>query len=280
MTNPLNYIVGCMAASELNYETQKIQTEHRLKLARFWGIEDGNNILEIGCGQGDTTAVLAYLVGENGFVHGVDIASPDYGAPLTLGESIDYLKSSSLSSRIQVDFERDILSDDVAFNEHTFDAVILSHSSWYLNNAHELEKILQKLKKWGKKLCFAEWDTRVTTAEQLPHFLAVLIQAQYECFQSETSSNVRTLFTPMDLKEIATKAGWNITHEKSIYSPMLQDGEWEIHQTLSEYHDKLINSNEMPSRLSTLIQSQIKLLEDAINKNNVRPMAAYTFTAE
>lgn len=71
---------------EDNAAIQYIQTEHRLKLGLFWGIKEGSRVLEIGCGQGDTTAVLAHLVGENGYVHGVDIAPEDYGAPLTVGK--------------------------------------------------------------------------------------------------------------------------------------------------------------------------------------------------
>ncbi|MBW9235691.1 class I SAM-dependent methyltransferase, partial [Leptospira santarosai] len=59
---------------------QSIQTQHRLKLAEVWGIKDGKRVLEIGCGQGDTTAVLAYLVGDKGFVHGIDIAPTNYGS--------------------------------------------------------------------------------------------------------------------------------------------------------------------------------------------------------
>ncbi|MBQ8508498.1 MAG: hypothetical protein IJ493_01165 [Clostridia bacterium] len=48
-------------------------------------------ILEIGYGQGDTTAALAAIVGEGGFVHAVDIASPDYGSPETLGQARERL---------------------------------------------------------------------------------------------------------------------------------------------------------------------------------------------
>lgn len=51
---------------EDNAAIQYIQTEHRMKLGLFWGIQEGSRVLEIGCGQGDTTAVLAHLVGSTG----------------------------------------------------------------------------------------------------------------------------------------------------------------------------------------------------------------------
>jgi ubiquinone/menaquinone biosynthesis C-methylase UbiE len=84
-------IVECMAINGDNSNIQRVQTEHRVKLAQFWGIKEGSRVLEIGCGQGDTTAVLSHLVGETGFVHGVDIASPDYGSHITLGATVIYI---------------------------------------------------------------------------------------------------------------------------------------------------------------------------------------------
>ena len=41
---------------------------------------EGSRVLEIGCGQGDTTVVLAELVGEEGKVIGVDPGPLDYGS--------------------------------------------------------------------------------------------------------------------------------------------------------------------------------------------------------
>lgn len=114
-------IVKCMPINEFDSTIQKVQTEHRLKLVDFWNIKEGSKVLEIGCGQGDTTAVLAYTVGETGFVHGIDIASPDYGSPVTLGNSMAFLKNSPLGNRIKVNFELDILQAEVDFPEKSFD---------------------------------------------------------------------------------------------------------------------------------------------------------------
>jgi SAM-dependent methyltransferase len=272
-------IIGFMATSEIYSHIQRVQTAHRLKLAEFWGIREGSRVLEIGCGQGDTTAVLAYLVGEDGLVHGIDIASPDYGAPLTLGQSIGFLQESGLGSRIKVDFEFDILSNEVHFPDGYFDFVILSHSSWYLNSFEELQEILKVLKKWGNTLCYAEWDTRIKTAEQVPHFLSILIQAQYECLKKNSFSNVRTLFTPMDAKEIAKSSGWNVIAEKSFPSSELQDAEWEIEHTLNHFEEELAAIKSMPMKLENLIRSEIKLLGDSVGENSPLSMSTYSFVA-
>lgn len=56
------------------------QIEERVQLVKAWGIQPGENIIEIGCGQGDCTVTLATAVGEKGSVTAVDPASLDYGA--------------------------------------------------------------------------------------------------------------------------------------------------------------------------------------------------------
>ena len=170
-THIIEEIVKCMPINEFDSTIQKVQTEHRLKLVEFWNIKAASKVLEIGCGQGDTTAVLAHTVGDTGFVHGIDIASPDYGSPVTVGDSINFLKNSPLGNRIKVDFEMDILTDEVEFPEKSFDYIVLSHCSWYLRSPEEFLEILKKIQKWTNVLCFAEWDTRVQSNEQLPHFL-------------------------------------------------------------------------------------------------------------
>lgn len=51
---------------------------------------EGAKVLELGCGQGDSTAVLAAIVGSAGHVTGVDPGSLDYGeVPLTFGLTIN-----------------------------------------------------------------------------------------------------------------------------------------------------------------------------------------------
>lgn len=56
------------------------QTTHRINLLAKWDIKEGDKVLELGCGQGDCTAVLAAAVGESGTVTAVDPGPPDYGA--------------------------------------------------------------------------------------------------------------------------------------------------------------------------------------------------------
>jgi ubiquinone/menaquinone biosynthesis C-methylase UbiE len=62
-----------------NPNVQVGQTEHRINLVLKWGVAEGDHVLELGCGQGDCTAVLATAVGEKGTVTAIDPAPPEYG---------------------------------------------------------------------------------------------------------------------------------------------------------------------------------------------------------
>ena len=83
----LENIARHTAWSAEHLDVQRVQTQFRMQLAEGWQIPQGAKVLEIGCGQGDMTAALANAVGTQGHVTAVDIASPEYGAPVTLGQS-------------------------------------------------------------------------------------------------------------------------------------------------------------------------------------------------
>jgi len=66
------------------FEAQAERVQERVNYAIFWDVREGESILEIGCGQGECTAVLATAVGEHGKVTALDPAPPDYGAAIYL----------------------------------------------------------------------------------------------------------------------------------------------------------------------------------------------------
>jgi ubiquinone/menaquinone biosynthesis C-methylase UbiE len=64
------------------FSIQHSQTLHRLALLQQWNISTSSKVLELGCGQGDCTTVLASAVGEKGRVIAVDPAELSYGTAL------------------------------------------------------------------------------------------------------------------------------------------------------------------------------------------------------
>ncbi|WP_458120066.1 class I SAM-dependent methyltransferase [Paenibacillus sp. Z6-24] len=277
----LDEIISCMAVAKDHPEMQRVQTRHRLNLVDFWDIPPGSKVLEIGCGQGDTTAVLAHRVGRDGLVYGIDIASPNYGSPVTVGDSAKFLLKSKLGFQTRMEYGVDLLSPETDFPAATFSHIVLSHASWYLNSNEELTAILRKIHKWGKKLCFAEWDTQIQNMHQFPHLLSVLIQAKYECFKESSSANVRTLFTPQDIRDAAAEAGWVIRREQVIAANDLQDGQWETETVLRDYGRELDELEHLPDKLKMLIRSEVRLLEDSVRGlDHLESMSAYAMTAD
>lgn len=276
----IDQILACMAMAQEDLENQRIQTRHRMRLVETWGIEEGDRVLEIGCGQGDTTAVLAYMVGESGFVHGIDLADPEYGSPVSIGESAEFLKRSELGSRIQMDFNFDFLKADARLEEEGYDIVVLSHSSWYLRSHDQLLAILQKARKIADRICFAEADVRIDRMDQVPHLLAVLIQAQVEVFKANSVSNIRTLVGREDAIRLMERAGWHIVEEDRVEEPELQDGEWEIQYTLHEVMQEATYMEGIPEKWGDLMQSLGELLAYFESKEMAAPLGSFILIGE
>lgn len=263
--------------SGLEGDLMRAQFEHRLRLIDFWKIREGSKILEIGCGQGETTAALAYTVGEYGFVYGVDVAGENYGEPETLGKARERLMSSQLGERINMDFGVNILSDSFNFEDNTFDYIILSHCIWYLSSYEELYKLLFKVRPWGRKLCIAEWNPCITNLSQQPHFMAANIQAICESYHISERFNIRTMFYPHEIDNSVGAAGWDIVDCENIISPDVQDAFWEIDIVKDVYPQKIYTLKNMPPKLKKLLLSQIYQLSSC---DTPMAMSVYALIAE
>ncbi len=76
-------LAAFLLVTENGLKSQAAQISHRQEIIGTWGgISPGKKVLEIGCGQGDCTIVLAHAVGEGGTVDAVDPAPPGYGKRL------------------------------------------------------------------------------------------------------------------------------------------------------------------------------------------------------
>ncbi|PMU48476.1 SAM-dependent methyltransferase, partial [Pseudomonas sp. GP01-A3] len=75
-------------------------------------------------------------------------------------------------------------------------------------------------------------------------------------------------------------AGWTIIDEKTITSPDLQDGKWEVYKTIEDIDIELSKINDMPAKLKELILSEMKMLNDSIKSNGIKPLSIFAFVAE
>lgn len=246
-----------MAAWIADPDVQVAQTRYRLRLAETWQVPEGASVLEIGCGQGDMTAVLADLVGPNGTVVGTDVAPPGYGAPVTVGQSAQHLLDGPLGSRIRMRYETDALTDDVGTG---YDLVVLAHCSWYFASADLLERTLWKARELGGRLCLAEWDPEPAAVNQLPHLLAVLAQDR---IAGDTDVNVRAPLTRATLLGALERTGWQVEQVTEVDTSALQDADWEV----------AIALHEAPEGLAKEL-----LRQTAADRGNA-PLPAYALTA-
>jgi len=186
------------------------QIAHRMELVEMWQPQSGAHILEVGCGQAETTTVLALAVGSSGHILAIDKAPPEYGTP-PIGEVHHAIKSTSLGSRITFQVSTDILSPAIEFPHNMFDLVVFSHSSWYLTDPEELLKLLVRVRPWAKRLAYAEWDIVPQNSMQVPHMLSVLLQVHLKALIPQLDVlNVGSLILPQDVRSMAETAGWNI----------------------------------------------------------------------
>ncbi|PQE28386.1 SAM-dependent methyltransferase protein [Rutstroemia sp. NJR-2017a BBW] len=229
------------------------QIRHRIDLVDFWEIPPSSHVLEIGCGQGDTTIVLADRVGPDGHVDALDPGAPDYGicllfsfhlsqmkyisSPQTLSSAQAQIKSSPVGNRITfhntfpVPFLHQQSQNQAPLQNSTkkYSHIILSHCSFYFSSPHDLAQIITECANWSDKICFAEWSLQARELEMVPHLLSVLLQAT--CFErkGEGDGNVRCIRSPERVKEVFLRTGWEVERERMEgVESGVRDGEWEV----------------------------------------------------
>jgi SAM-dependent methyltransferase len=271
-------LASLMAASALSPDEQLRQTGFRVALVDAWQIPGDARVLEIGCGQGDTTAALADALGARGRVIAVDVAEPTYGAPITIGDSARHLSEGPLGSRVKFRFGFDVLDPQNAFPDDAFDAVVLAQCTWYFDSLDQLRQTLRQIRPWAPRLYLSEWDLEPRALEQTAHLLAVLIQGQIEAYRSESTSNVRTPYSREALRGVLDETGWAVDSETLVDASALDDAAWEVDACLE---DSLPESArlDLPPRLRSLLASQGDVLRRIAARDGNRPLPAYCIAA-
>lgn len=231
------------------------QAAHRSNILSGWNILPGSNILEIGCGQGDCTTVLASIVATAGHVDAIDPAPLDYGSPWTLGEAQAQIKTSEVGSWISF-HQATPLDFLIHVPEGRYDAAVFVHSSWYFSSPTELRETFAMLKGKAKKLCIAEYALSAGSKAGMPHVLAALTRASLELCNPESQANIRNAFSHKALRGMAEESGWRLASERIVVpEETLEDGKWEVGTVLGE--DFLAEADGMvkEQRMRMLLES-------------------------
>lgn len=220
--------------NDMSVQIEKVQVEHRLQLINTWRIPPGSTILEIGCGQGTCTTVLATAVGPDGHVDAVDPGPPDYGSPYTLSQAQAHISSGALGSRITWHNAEatDVLATSGGKN---WDYVVFSHCIWYFDSRDNLDTMLRALKGRVGSILVAEYALKATERDAEPHLLSVIARASLEAHNPSSTANIRCLLSPAGIKEMAEAAGWKVGDESNIVPAAgLLDGVWETDEVRSK----------------------------------------------
>ena len=261
--------------------TTAAQLRHRMALVEFWRPKAGDRVLEIGCGQGDCTAVLAHAVGGRGKVVATDIAPPGYGAPVSLGETHGDLLSSGVGKRIEFHTCANLLDPKWEFPGEHFDLAVFAHSSWYMSSPQKLEDLFSRVRPWAKRLGYAAWQPVPQSVSQVPHLAAILLQAHIRSYWPEHGiGNLHSLITPSQARSMAEAAGWAILDEQVTDSSRgLEDGEsWELDNAMHQVEELVGSKGEAVSaHARNLIIAEGDLLDMLGRQGKRESLPTYMF---
>ncbi|KAK8090449.1 hypothetical protein PG997_005410 [Apiospora hydei] len=175
--------------------------QHRLSILKALSIPAGSRILDIGCGQGESTLALALELGERCRVTGIDTALPDYGTPYTVSQAQAHSLRSVLGPRIE--FHREdpathLLPEESGdLQQQTtpkYDAAVLCHSIWYFPDQATVTQLFQTLSRAGiPRLYLAEYDYSGPLPAQQPHILAARSQSLFHACKTPRAAGRFTL---------------------------------------------------------------------------------------
>lgn len=173
------------------------------------GIQPGSRVLEIGCGQAQTTRALADAAGPAGHVVAIDAAAVDYGTPINIGDSASHLLEQQVSGHITFLFETTVTAD-LLTRFGPFDSAILSHSPNFFDSRALFSRTVEALLNFSQTLCIADWHTVPMRPSQLPHLLLLHLQAQQYTDRPDPSLNCRLALSELEVCHTAERSGWNV----------------------------------------------------------------------
>jgi SAM-dependent methyltransferase len=255
---------------------QNSQTTHRLNILNSWNISPSSKIIEIGCGQGYCTTVLASLIGPEGHIDAIDPAPLNYGSPSTLGEAQARISRSEIGDRVSwhqsppFDFLKNV-------PEGTYDVAVFVHSGWYFASPTELRDTFAMLRGKSRYLCIAEYSLSATEKGAIPHVLAALARTSLEVYNKNSEANIRNAFSPKALRRMAEDSGWALASERTIVpEEALDDGGWEVKSVLGEGFleeaDEVVGDERVRIVLDSMREAVRAAVSNLVEGQKVRTM--------
>jgi precorrin-6B methylase 2 len=265
------------------------QLAHRVDVLSQSNIQDGDRILELGCGQGDCTSALALLY-PNSHITAVDPAPSGYGSPETLGQAHERIKSYDIGSRIEF-VQATPTAHLQNVEEGAYDVALLCHSLWYFSSRDEVMATMEALESKAKKLFIAEWALKSHSREGDVHVQVALTRATCEAHIPDSTQNIRTALSPSQIKQCVMDSRWKLQRE-GVVTPgqLLEDARWELVMLLQkDVRDENIFMKRAKTRirkdrihvvLESMLESVKSSVEAVGGKENVRCMDVWVGSFE
>lgn len=220
------YDPATIASTAKLYGLLPAQTAHRINLLSHSHLDTARHILELGCGQGDCTTMLALLY-PSAHITAVDPGPRDYGNPETLGQAHDRIKGYDIGKRVTFHQAAPIEFLSNA-GEGEYDVAVLCHCLWYFSSTAQVKDTFTALRSKVKKLFIAEWSLSSHAPSSHAHVLAALTRAACEAHIPHSMENIRTPVAPAAIKTLAAEVGW-VLEDETIVEPAdgLEDAHWE-----------------------------------------------------
>lgn len=258
--------------------------KHRLSILKAWSIPQGSQILDIGCGQGESTLALALELGARSRITGIDTARPDYGLPYTVSQAQTHSLSSALGRRIQFhrqDPETHLFSPTAATDgeqpnvqapaDHTYDAAVLCHSIWYFPDRATVAALFQTLSRAGiPRLYLADYDYSGSLPEQQPHVLSALSQALFHAYKVPREAgrftlNIRAAPPATDVLKAAREAGFEVVREGVVVPDRgMLEGHFEARYTQGDKYAARVRAEGLKPDQEEQILSYVPLIREKL----------------
>lgn len=249
--------------------------QHRLNVCTQWALPRHSRLLDIGCGQGDSTLILATEISSTGHVTGIDTAPPNYGSPYTVAQSQAHiLASRPLGSRITFihDDPLRILRDPEYHGQ--FDGAVFCHSLWYFASESVVRDLFLTLAEAGvRNIYLAEWTGEAVDPSQIPHRLGAEAQMLLHSSRAEAKSprlmdqNVRSALLPEELLKLADNTKWRLVRRGVVQTPQnMPDGRREAQFVQSSFFRKSVLCEKLDKDLENKLLGRCEEVVEVTKK--------------
>jgi ubiquinone/menaquinone biosynthesis C-methylase UbiE len=221
------------------------------------GIKKGMHILDIGCGRGDVSFLLADMVGIEGSVLGLDLDD----------NALEVARERASENKLKnVDFIKSDLNN-LSIDNDEFDAIVGRRVLMYLPDPRKVISELSNMLKIGGMMIFQESDSTMSSKSIIPMPLHKQVDKWIWDTVEHEGGNIHIGF---DLWSLLTQKG--LTVEKLRAEAIVQTPEKPLPRALIV---KLMLPRIIKTGIATEDKIDINTLEDRLTEERVKTKATY-----